>query len=91
METHLVRSYPCLAEGSVIRIIYGKNFLDFNVKQTKPEKYISCLETEIEVDFEKPLNYVEPPKPKEKKKKEYVPKKEGFVPFSGKGNRLGGN
>jgi ubiquitin fusion degradation protein 1 len=94
LETHLVRSYPCLSQGSVIRIIYGREYIDFNVKETKPSNYITTLDTDIEVDFEKPLNYVEPPPKKEYKppiKKEYNStdkKDEGFVPFSGKSNKL---
>ena len=89
LETHFVRSYPCLSQGSVIRIIYGRNYIDFNVKQTKPSHYITALETDIEVDFEKPLNYEEPPPPPPKKEyKPKPPKKQGFVPFSGKGNKL---
>lgn len=92
LETHLVRSYPCLAEGSIIRIINGKEFIDFNVKETKPEKYISALETDIEVDFKKPLNFVEPPpKPKPKAPLKPKPLNKGFVPFGGKGNKLGGS
>ena len=93
LETHLVRSYPCLSQGSVIRILYGRDYMDFNVKETKPSYYITSLETDIEVDFEKPLNYVEPPPPPPKKEyKPPSPKKDnGFVPFGGKGNRLGGN
>ena len=58
--------------GSVIRIIYGRDYIDFNVKETKPSHYITALETDIEVDFEKPLNYEEPPPPPPKK--EYKPK-----------------
>ena len=89
LETHLVRSYPCLSQGSVIRIIYGRDYIDFNVKETKPSHYITALETDIEVDFEKPLNYEEPPPPPPKKEyKPKPPKNQGFVPFSGKGNKL---
>jgi ubiquitin fusion degradation protein 1 len=93
LETHLVRSYPCLSRGSVIRILYGRDYIDFNVKETKPSYYITALDTDIEVDFEKPLNYVEPPPPPPKKEfKPPSPKKDNsFVSFSGKGNRLGGN
>ena len=61
LETHLIRSYPCLSQGNIIRIIYRKEFIDFNVKETKPNNFITTLDTDIEVDFEKPLNYVEPP------------------------------
>lgn len=92
LETHLVRSYPCLSEGSVIRILYRKGFIDFNVKETKPSNFITALDTDIEVDFEKPLNYVEPPKPPPKKEYKPPPKQNnGFVAFSGKGNKLGGS
>ena len=83
------RSYPCLSQGTIIRILYRNSYLDFNVKETKPSSYITSLDTDIEVDFEKPLNYIEPLPPQKKEhKKEFKPKKEGFVSFSGKGNKL---
>ena len=75
LETHLIRSYPSLSQGTIIRILYRNCYLDFNVKETKPSNYITSLDTDIEVDFEKPLNYIEPPPPPKKEpKKEFKPK-----------------
>jgi ubiquitin fusion degradation protein 1 len=91
LETHILKNYNCLSQDSTIRILYLKGFIDFNVKKVEPEIHVSTIDTDLEVDFEKPLNYIEPPPPPEKKP--YNPKplndKKEFVPFSGKGNRLG--
>ena len=92
LETHIRMNYQCLSEDSIIRILYRNSYLDFNVKKVEPEVHVSTLDTDIEVDFEKPINYVEPP-PKPKAKP-YNPKppgqnKSSFVPFSGKSNKLG--
>ncbi len=91
LETHILKNYNCLSQGSVIRILYLDKFIDFNVKKTNPEIHVSTIDTDIEVDFEKPLNYVEPMPPPEKKPYNPKPKndKKEFVPFSGKSNRLG--
>ena len=90
LETHIRMNYQSLSENSVIRILYRESYLDFNVKKVEPEEHVSTLDTDIEVDFEKPLNYVEPPpKPKSKPFNPKPPQNKGFVPFSGKGNKLG--
>ena len=64
-----------------------------NIKEIRKDfsKFQKSLEKRnIEVDFEKPLNYVEPPpKPKPKPSNPKPPQNKGFVPFSGKGNKLG--
>ena len=39
---------------STIRILHGKGFLDFNIKETKPSHYIT-LDTDIEVDFQETI------------------------------------
>ena len=94
LETHILKNYNCLSQDSMIRVLYLDRYLDFNIKKVEPEIHVSTIDTDIEVDFEKPLNYVEPPPPPEKKKFDPKPKPKSdnpkeFVPFSGKSNRLG--
>ena len=101
LENHLVKSYDTLFEGQTISIPYFDDKIYIDIIKCEPNKMISILETDLEVDFEKPYDYVDPPpkpptpeyiqpisnsntQPKQDEKKE-------FVPFSGKGHRLGGN
>lgn len=91
LETHILKNYNCLSQDSMIRVLYLDTYLDFNVTKVEPEIHVSTIDTDIEVDFEKPLNYVEPP-PTEKPNLNPEPDKDNpkeFVPFSGKSNRLG--
>jgi ubiquitin fusion degradation protein 1 len=102
-ETHIQKSYHCLSQGDIIRLVYGDKFLDYNIIKTEPKINISTLDTDIEVEFEKPLNYVEPPiKEKTNIKKikdlsyfkkmiKFKDNEETFTPFKGKGNKLGNN
>ena len=90
LETNIIRNFQCLTQDISIRVLYRDTYLDFDVKKVEPDITVSTLDTDIIVDFEKPLNYVEPKKPE---KKPYQPKNvnnsKKFVPFSGKGQRLG--
>ena len=58
--------YSSLTENTTIQIPYFDSFLKFNIIKTEPESNISILDTDLEVDFEKALDYVEPPKLKSK-------------------------
>ncbi|MBT7452191.1 MAG: hypothetical protein HN793_15240 [Rhodospirillaceae bacterium] len=96
LETHILKNYNCLSQDSMIRVLYLDRYLDFNIKKVEPEIHVSTIDTDIKVDFEKPLNYVEPTPPPKPEKKKFDPKPKSkndsskeFVPFSGKGNRLG--
>ena len=39
------------------------NNIYFNILETEPADIISTVDTDLEVDFKAPLDYVEPPKP----------------------------
>jgi len=59
------RHYSCLTEGDTVVIQYnGKNFY-IDIKECRPQRAVSIIETDCEVDFEAPKDYVEPkPSPK---------------------------
>lgn len=60
-----LRKFTCLTKGDVIVINYNKKNYYLTVLETKPADAISIVETDIEVDFAPPLDYVEPtPQPK---------------------------
>lgn len=59
-----MRSYSALSKGDIIEITYNSLTFEFLVMETKPEgPGISIIDTDLEVDFETPVGYVEPPRP----------------------------
>ena len=96
LETHIMKNYQCLSKDSIIRVLYKNGYLDFNVKKVEPVDHICTVDTDIEVEFEKPINYIEPipdiPIPDIPIQDIPMPDiidPNIFVPFSGKGNKLG--
>ena len=102
MEKGLTENYSVLSKEDIIGITYFDNTLYFDVLETFPDNTIIVNNTDLEVEFEKPLDYKEPLEQEEKiepikrelqkatqdnKEKKEINK--GFVAFSGKGNRLG--
>ena len=66
LEHVLSRNYPVVTQGHTISIYYEalkKNFL-IDIVETKPSSVIQIIDKNINLDFDKPLDYVEPPKPK---------------------------
>eukprot|EP00026_Physarum_polycephalum_P010669 Phypoly_transcript_10838.p1 GENE.Phypoly_transcript_10838~~Phypoly_transcript_10838.p1 ORF type:complete len:327 (+),score=61.50 Phypoly_transcript_10838:61-1041(+) len=61
-----LRNFTCLTKGDVIVINYNKKNYYVTVLETKPADAISIVETDLDVDFAPPLDYVEPtPQPKQ--------------------------
>lgn len=116
LEQCLVKNFTTLTENQTICVTYFDSDIEIDVIKCEPNKIISIVDTDLEVDFEQPYDYKEPPKseiPKAeipKNEELYQPggnikmrfnrniptnveKKEDdkkeFVPFSGKGYRLG--
>ncbi|KAF7458064.1 putative ubiquitin fusion degradation protein UFD1 [Cryptosporidium felis] len=58
LETSL-RNFATLTVGDVITIQYNNNSYKINVLETKPNNAISIIETDIQVDFAPPPDYVE--------------------------------
>lgn len=90
LEESFLNNYNILTQGETIEVkILDKTYF-IDILETKPDLSINICNADIEVDFEKPLDYKEPPPPPPPPPK--VPKNEenkGFVPFSGIGRRLG--
>ncbi|KAK9677785.1 hypothetical protein RND81_11G166800 [Saponaria officinalis] len=97
LETTL-RNYSCLTTGDSIMVAYNNKKYYIDIVETKPSHAISIIETDCEVDFAPPLDYVEPEKPAISGSSkaaaqageppvETDPK---FNPFTGVGRRLDG-
>ena len=54
--------YSVLHKGDTISINYGGRDYLIDITECKPDDQICCVETNIEVDFAAPKDYVEPPK-----------------------------
>jgi ubiquitin fusion degradation protein 1 len=62
LEKHL-RSFSAMTKGIVFAFKYNDTTFKFNVLEVKPANAVSIIETDINVDFAPPLDYVEPTKP----------------------------
>ncbi|XP_074313285.1 uncharacterized protein LOC141648487 isoform X2 [Silene latifolia] len=96
LETTL-RNYSCLTTGDSIMVAYNNKKYYIDIVETKPAHAISIIETDCEVDFAPPLDYVEPERPavsgtgKAPAQAEEAPVEEPkFNPFTGVGRRLDG-
>ena len=59
LETTL-RNFSCLSVGDTIPINYNNRQYFIDIVEAKPENAISVIETDCNVDFAPPLDYVEP-------------------------------
>jgi ubiquitin fusion degradation protein 1 len=93
------KDYPVITQGQTIAInhIELNRVFRIDIVETKPAEVISIVNTDLNLDFDEPIDYVppvktEPSPPKTNKKVQQFSKirKSGvFTPFSGTGNRLG--
>ena len=63
---NVLRNYSCLTKGDIFTFSYNDNTYDVKVLEVKPEhssNAIVVLETDLEVDFAKPVGYEEPKRP----------------------------
>ena len=60
LETSL-RNFSCMTKGDTILVNYNNKKFYIDVKETKPGDAISIIESDCEVDFMAPLDYVPPP------------------------------
>lgn len=59
-----LRFYSTLTKNDIIEITYNSLTFEFLIMETVPEgPGISVIDTDLEVDFETPVGYVEPPRP----------------------------
>ncbi|XP_035292226.1 ubiquitin recognition factor in ER-associated degradation protein 1 isoform X1 [Anguilla anguilla] len=94
-----LRNFACLTTGDVIAINYNEKIYELRVMETKPDKAVSIIECDMNVDFDAPLGYKEPERrsqhPEEPSEEEgdpssYAEMDLGFRAFTGSGNRLDG-
>jgi hypothetical protein len=62
LEKTFSENYTSLSENTTIQIPYFNDTITLDVIKTYPESNISIIDTDLEVSFEKALDYVEPPK-----------------------------
>ncbi|KAG1973333.1 ubiquitin fusion degradation [Pimephales promelas] len=55
-----LRNFACLTTGDVIAINYNEKVYELRVMETKPDKAVSIIECDMNVDFDAPLGYKEP-------------------------------
>ncbi|EIE23851.1 UFD1-domain-containing protein [Coccomyxa subellipsoidea C-169] len=94
-----LRNFSCLTKGDCICLHYNNKKYYIDIIEAKPEDAISVIETDCEVDFAPPLDYVEPkrveraPEPArttDDAGPEVAPEPERFLAFVGPGRRLDG-
>uniref|UniRef100_A0A3Q2ZMI5 Ubiquitin recognition factor in ER-associated degradation protein 1 n=1 Tax=Kryptolebias marmoratus TaxID=37003 RepID=A0A3Q2ZMI5_KRYMA len=77
-----LRNFACLTTGDVIAINYNEKIYELRVMETKPDKAVSIIECDMNVDFDAPLGYKEPERRSQNQ--------EEPTAFTGSGNRLDG-
>ncbi|KAK6476332.1 ubiquitin recognition factor in ER-associated degradation protein 1 [Huso huso] len=55
-----LRNFACLTTGDVVAINYNEKIYELRVMETKPDKAVSIIECDMNVDFDAPLGYKEP-------------------------------
>ena len=112
LEKIMSKDYPVVTQGQTIEIYYqdlNKTFR-IDIVKAEPAEMISIINTDLNVDFDTPRDYVEPKKPSPPPSPKMLspghmqnkiisrqtqlqsmrsPTSKQFVPFSGKGRRLG--
>ncbi|KAM8865736.1 ubiquitin recognition factor in ER-associated degradation protein 1 isoform 1-T1 [Synchiropus picturatus] len=94
-----LRNFACLTTGDVIAINYNEKIYELRVMETKPDKAVSIIECDMNVDFDAPLGYKEPERRSQHQEESteeeadpnsYAEMDLGFRAFTGSGNRLDG-
>ncbi len=95
-EIHLTKLYASVHKFEIIKVPYIKSFIEFKVTDCKPENIVSINEIEeLQLEFEplveKQMEFTFDSENEENDvgEEKTEEKTEVFVPFSGKGNKLG--
>ncbi len=72
LENHLTKRYTTLSKGQTIIIPNENSNILIDILECEPSNTISIIDTDLEVDFEAPWDYVEP---------KIIPKKEEIETF----------
>ena len=95
LEQILSRDYQVLSEGHTIQLYdtESEKVYEIDIVETRPESIIKIVDINLEVDFEQPLDYVEPVKEEirdvSSNLNEYSQMNYDMKRFPGKGYRLG--
>ncbi|XP_030896794.1 ubiquitin recognition factor in ER-associated degradation protein 1-like [Leptonychotes weddellii] len=79
-----LRNFACLTTGDVIAINYNEKIYELRVMETKPDKAVSIIECDMNVDFDAPLGYKEP-----ERQVQHEESAEGEADHSGYAGELG--
>uniref|UniRef100_A0A2K6TPW1 Ubiquitin recognition factor in ER-associated degradation protein 1 n=1 Tax=Saimiri boliviensis boliviensis TaxID=39432 RepID=A0A2K6TPW1_SAIBB len=79
-----LRNFACLTTGDVIAINYNEKIYELRVMETKPDKAVSIIECDMNVDFDAPLGYKEP-----ERQAQHEESTEGEADHSGYAGELG--
>jgi ubiquitin fusion degradation protein 1 len=60
LEVTLSRGFAALTQGDIIVITFAGRQYPVSVLECKPARAVSIIETDMQVDFAAPLDYVEP-------------------------------
>lgn len=58
-----LRKFSCMTVGDTICLSYNSKKFLLDVRQVKPADAACIIETDCEVDFETPADYIPPPPP----------------------------
>lgn len=104
LEHFISKNYPIISLNEIIRIKYLDSFYNLSVSHIEPSNIVKMIDCDVNLSFERALDYITPPPSPTlsavdtdipiitndlKKYKNNTNDLIGFVPFSGKGNRLG--
>ena len=99
LEHHLSKNYTVLTKGETISIKYMDDTYYIDVVECEPADTIHITNSDINLDFDEPIDYVEPQKEPPTENvviprtsflhRDMKPMSDKFVPFSGQGHRLG--
>lgn len=105
LEQFISKNYPIVSLNDIIKIKYLDNIYNLSITKLEPSTTVKMINCDVNLSFERALDYVSPeptpepsPEPspasspavsRNKLLKNFKAKSNVFVPFSGKGNKLG--
>jgi len=76
LEQKLIHNYIFLQQDTVISINYNNKDYLINILQCKPDKFILINNTNLKIDFDKPLDFIKVQKEKQLKRKKILEQKQ---------------
>jgi ubiquitin fusion degradation protein 1 len=90
-----LRNFACLTTGDLVAIKYNNKIYELCVMDTKPGKAVTIIECDMNVEFDAPVGYKEPEKPRREEpmavdQAHFEHHDDSFFTFKGEGIRLDG-